>query len=355
MPPEDDFRRVSDPRARRTATAAAVLVAATLGGLLTAVLVGRHAPTPTTPSPTTTARAQGSTTAPSPRPTPIPAVPVVGFGFSAAFDAVTHQLVIFGGVDTYDATWIWDGHRWTLARPPASPPGRFNAAAAYDPVSGVVLVYGGRLAPGGLVQDTWAWDGTTWTRVDTGTAALPPYATMAWDDTRRQMILVDNAGDGRGTWAWSGSSWVRRPGGEVPSGTFFVGMAVDPVTQALLGVSCCSPGQGEVSTLSWDGARWRQLTTRTVPGFTVSLVRDPVSRRLLLFGAPSIAAEVWSWNGRDWSLLPNETVPVFPTRAVVDPDTHRVDIIGSVAEPVQGSPQPLQLWTLLGPSWVQLR
>jgi len=85
-----------------------------------------------------------------------------------------------------------------------------------------------------------------------------------------------------------------------------------------------------------------------MPGFTVGLVRDPVSDRLLLFADPSIAAEVWSWSGRQWSIVPNATVPVFPAASMIDTDTHRVVIVGSVAEPVQGTPQPVQVWTLDG-------
>jgi hypothetical protein len=284
----------------------------------------------------------------------VPATPVLGSGFSAAYDAKTHQLVSFGGVDSYDTTWLWDRTRWTLARPAVSPPGRFNAAAAYDPQTGAVMLFGGRLAPGDLVQDTWAWDGSTWHELDAGGSSLPSEATMAWDDTRNQMVLVDNSGSNSGTWTWSGSTWVRRPRGDLPAGTFLIGMAVDPVTNVSLGVSCCSEGQGGTSTLSWDGAAWHQVTTRTVPGFVVRMVRDPVSARILLFSDPSIAAEVWSWTGHDWILLPNAHVPVFPAAALVDVDTHRVVILGSVAEPTQGSPEPVQLWTLTGPSWRQL-
>ncbi len=86
----------------------------------------------------------------------------------------------------------------------------------------------------------------------------------------------------------------------------------------------------------------------------VALVRDPITDRVLLFADPSIAAEVWSWGGDDWSLLPNTTVPVFPAAAMVDTDLDRVVIVGSVAEPVQGSPQPVQVWTLTGSSWRRL-
>jgi hypothetical protein len=73
-----------------------------------------------------------------------------------------------------------------------------------------------------------------------------------------------------------------------------------------------------------------------------------------MFSDPSIAAEVWSWTGQDWLLLPNASVPVFPAAAMVDTDTHRVVIVGSVEEPTEGSPQPVQVWTLTGSTWEQL-
>ena len=364
MPPEDDFQRDQDPRTRRNAIVVGIVVAASLAALLAGVWVARSQPTSTAPLTTPSARTTPSapatfsigstTTPPALSPTPVPALPVLGSSFSAAYDAATQQLVVFGGIDSYDTTWIWDGRRWTLARPSAAPQGRFNAASAYDPLTGVVMLYGGRLSPGDLVQDTWAWDGTTWRRLDAGTSALPPYARMAWNDSSNQMVLVDNAGNNSGTWTWSGTQWVRMAHGDLPAGAFLIGMAVDPVTRVLLGVSCCAIGGGATSTLAWDGGAWHQLSTNTVPGFTVALVRDPISNRLLMFGDPSLAPQVWSWTGRDWALRRNVQLPEFPAAAVTDTHTGQVVIVGSAVEPVQGSPQPVHVWTLTSATWRQL-
>lgn len=357
-PPDDDFQRDHDPRTRRNATVVGVVLVACLAALLAGVWVARNQPTSTVPTTSPAARttpSAGATPTPPPhlRPTPVPALPVLGASFSAAYDAATQQLVVFGGIDSYDATWIWDGHRWTLARPSAAPQGRFNAASAYDPLTRVVMLYGGRLSPGDLVQDTWAWDGTTWRRLDAGSSALPPYATMAWDDSRRQMVLVDKASNS-GTWTWSGTRWLRQPHGDLAAGTSLIGMAEDPVSHLLLGVSCCATGGGATSTLTWDGSAWHQVGTNTVPGFTVALVRDPISNRLLMFGDPALVPQVWSWTGRDWALRRNVELPQFPSGAVADTRTGEVVIVGSAAEPVQGSPQPVHVWTLTATGWSQL-
>jgi hypothetical protein len=347
---EDDFRRLPDPRARRNALVVAAVVVAALGALVGATLLTRGQPAPTA----STGTSPSATAVPSsPPPTPVPAIAVLGSGFAAAYDAQSHQLVAFGGVDNGDQTWVWEGRRWRLARPSVVPPGRFGAALAYDPRAGVLLLFGGRLVPGQVVDDTWAWDGATWRLLDDGASASPPAgegAVMAWDATTEQMVLVTTGADpGAQTWTWNGSRWDHRAGGDPPAGTYLIGMTVDPVSQRLVGVSCCTTGAGDASTLAWDGAAWHALTTSsTMPGFTVGLVRDPVSDRLLLFADPSIAAEVWSWSGRQWSIVPNATVPVFPAASMIDTDTHRVVIVGSVAEPVQGTPQPVQVWTLDG-------
>jgi hypothetical protein len=76
------------------------------------------------------------------------------FGYALAYYPPARQVLLFGGTDNYDNTWLWNYNGWTLAHPSASPPGRFDAAVAYNPVMHVVMVYGGRLGPGQLVDDT---------------------------------------------------------------------------------------------------------------------------------------------------------------------------------------------------------
>jgi hypothetical protein len=359
MPPEDDFRREPDPRTRRNAGLVGVIVAVCLVALLAVVWLARNQSTSEQPVVPSASAPSAVETPQSLSPTPVPARPVLGFGFSAVYDPAAHQLVTFGGIDSYDATWLWDGKRWSLARPSGGPPGRFNAAAAYDPLTGVVMLYGGRLGPGQVVDDTWAWDGRTWRELDGGTGSPPlgEGSVMAWDDDLSELVLVNSNGQGNGqTWTWNGSRWVRQARGDLPSGASVIGMAADPVTRELLGVSCCLTGNGSASTLAWDGAAWHQLGTATAPSFIVRLVRDPATARVLLFADPSTDSgkDIWAWTGRDWSLLGGARLPNFPAGAVADTDAGHVVIVGSVTEPVQGAPLPVHIWSLTGSTWRQL-
>jgi hypothetical protein len=304
----------------------------------------------------------GEKSAAPPRPSapvesPAPNQPLSGFGFSAVEDPSAHQLVLFGGVDSYDTTWLWDGHRWALAHPPVNPPGRFGAAAAYDPLTRVVMLYGGRLGPGDVVDDTWAWDGRTWTELDSGKGSPPAGegSRMAWDDILNEMVLVNGGGSSGGeTWLCNGNHWVRQPRGDLPAGTFVGGMAVDPLTRALLAAS--APGQGRASTWEWDGTAWREVSTRTNPPAFVGLVLDPASDRLILWGDPAVGAgrQMWSWSGQDWIPLAGTGLPVSPEAEVTDTNGGHVLILGSLVQASQGAPQPIDLWSWSGSTWNQL-
>jgi hypothetical protein len=359
MPPEDDFTRERDPRQQTTARMIGLVVAAALVAVGTGVWLTRAQSPPTGIAPVTSTPSPTAPEPSSPTPTPVPSAPVLGSGFSVAEDGMARELVTFGGVDSYDATWIWRGDRWLLARPSVSPSGRSGAASAYDPLTGGVMLQGGRLASGELVDDTWLWDGSTWRLLDRDTGS-PPAAedsVMAWDPLLNEMVLVIGRGSSSGgTWTWNGSRWIEQVGGGLPSGTFLVGLAVDPATRTLLGASCCSVGQGATSTWAWDGTTWRAVGTGAGPAFTVALALNPESGRPLLFADPPLAAgrEMWSWSGQDWVLLTGARLPAFPGGAVTDTVDGHVVVVGSLAEAVLGNPQPLHIWSLSGSTWRQL-
>nr|MDQ2961039.1 kelch motif-containing protein [Candidatus Dormibacteraeota bacterium] len=296
------------------------------------------------------------TAPPSPRPTPTPGRPLLGSGYAAVEDPSSRRLVVFGGIDSYSTTWLWDGARWSLARPPVSPPGRFRAASTYDPSTRTVMLFGGRLGTGQAADDTWAWDGSTWRQLAAGTGEPPAGegSVMAWDATRHQVVLTHSTDRAAGeTWTWNGAAWTRQAGGTLPPGAFVVALAVDPADGDLLATTCCAPGLGTSGTLAWNGSSWRQVTTPTVPAFTVALALDPVTGHLLLCGDPALGGgkELWSWTGSDWSLLTGARLPVFPEAAVTDATAGHLVILGSFAEPREGSPQPVHVWTWNGSAW----
>ncbi len=180
---------------------------------------------------------------------------------------------------------------------------------------------------------------------------------MAWDGRRNHMTLVDNNGASAvGTWTWNGAGWTRQAAGDLPAGTYVIGLAVDPVTGELLAASCCATGQATTSTFAWNGFSWRRLVTRTQPLFTVTLAVDPVARRVVLCADPSLVGgrDMWSWTGRDWRLLEGGRLPVFPEAEVTDTASGHLVIVGSFAEPVQGAPQQVHVWSWDATTWTQV-
>ncbi len=99
-------------------------------------------------------------------------VPAARTGHSAAYDQVTHRLMVFGGVSDTGAflneTWAYDPatNAWTELHPEGELPSpRAGHSMAYDPVRGILIMFGGQDSSGNSLDDTWAYDrGTnTWT------------------------------------------------------------------------------------------------------------------------------------------------------------------------------------------------
>ena len=293
-------------------------------------------------------------------PTPGPAAPDSVFGFSVADDVATARLVFFGGVDSYDQTWLWDGARWSHALPAASPPGRLGAAAAYDPQTAEVMLFGGRLAAGRLVDDTWGWTGTTWHRLDDGSAAPPAGegSLMAWDDATHDMVLVTPTSQASGgeTWEWAGTHWVRQPAGDVDASPIAGEMAFDPQTASLLLVSPLLPPTGVgTTTWRWTGGFWEELGSPP-PTATAGLALDPVSNRLLLCSNPTSVApsRLWAWSGATWAAVPGSEFSQQLGMEVADASRGEFLILGFADPATLLRPQPVHVWLWTGQVWRQL-
>jgi len=142
---------------------------------------------------------------------------------SAAFDAQSSRLIVFGGEagagPLPSETWAFDlaNRTWTDMRPASGPSPRSGHAAAYDPESGRVIIYGGRTAAGQPTDETWAYDYRTNTWTDVSPATSPPplaYAGLASDEVRGRLLLFGGetaSGPTDETWAFDPTtdSWAR--------------------------------------------------------------------------------------------------------------------------------------------------
>jgi hypothetical protein len=132
------------------------------------------------------------------------------------------------------------------------------------------------------------------------------------------------------TWSWDGSSWTALHAPASPSKRTAVSLVYDPLTGRLLvfGGYTFSPSPGLTCTIclsaqdtwTFDGSTWTQLAPPTSPSArgAYSLAYDAAIHRLVLFGGssnPSAApvADTWLWDGRLWS--PVLDAPAPPARS----------------------------------------
>jgi hypothetical protein len=142
----------------------------------------------------------------------------------AQFGSSGSAVVMFGGLNlgppgvfsqfnVLDDTWTWNGTDWTQLSPSLSPPARYAASMAFDPVSGKAVLFGGRSAAGQLLSDTWLFAPHTscsgkvcvtslrWSQVTPATS--PPAraeAAMAFDDAGAlQKVILTGGTNGSGT------------------------------------------------------------------------------------------------------------------------------------------------------------
>jgi hypothetical protein len=157
--------------------------------------------------------------------TPAPAVE----NPSIAYDAATHQVIVFGGEVVSDpasipqsgaassATWVWNGTTWAREATPVNPPARYGASMAYDPDLGTAVLFGGVTgnvlgfqSPTGtatVFDDMWSWNGTTWAQLRPAT--MPSgrfYSQMTYDATRNELVLfggsLNENADANDTWVF---------------------------------------------------------------------------------------------------------------------------------------------------------
>jgi len=229
---------------------------------------------------------------------------------SATFDSLHGQAVVFGGLganpqELLAETWTNASGCWTQLHPATSPPGRFDAAIAFDPLVGRVLLYGGRGA-GPTVPalfDAWTWDGTGWMP---STAAPPrinnPVAT--YDANLRKVILVGSSG----TYTWDGSVFTLITSATGPLAAEAASMCFDQRTGRDLLFGGLEIGNGTNRTWTFDGVAWRQEQPAAVPPARYGALLVCASSHSLLVGGSSGGgaihySDMWDWNGATWIQL----------------------------------------------------
>ena len=258
------------------------------------------------------------------------------------------RAILFGGKDdwspfqfnTLNDTWSFDPltQEWTELHPANPPPARVYHAMAYDPISGKVILFGGRTGPGeSSLSDTWAYDppANTWTELhpnlspqtraehamcalgDTGKILL--YGGRSWPDwdVYHQTYFFDTA-----TGQWQSVTPEKEP-----TAAILTGLAYDARDhRAVLFGGAFDPRWGPSNeTWAFDDSivAWSRLDIGNPPSARESIegAYDALRGRFLTFGGGYKTYDALLWQecgetciydvqANQWSILPeDETGP----------------------------------------------
>lgn len=235
------------------------------------------------------------------------------------------------------------------------PFGRDATRMAFDAARGQLVLFGGTLLPGGLMNDTWTYDGTTWMQRNPATAptARSQHA-MCYDSVRQKVVLFGGQSAGMPwgeTWEWDGTNWTLRsfPAGG-PVARYRTGLAFDGTRSVLFG------GQsGATLGDTWvlDAAGWTQLTPAASPSARSShQMASNGAGEVLLFGGPNLN-DTWLFNGTTWTQQSPATPPPVRNQPYLarDPVAGRYLLFGGTNAFFQ--PQE-DTWAFAGGQWTQL-
>jgi hypothetical protein len=176
-------------------------------------------------------------------------------GAGLAFDQAHGVFVAFGGrqsgATTYseDATYTFDGAKWTDVSGAIRPGKRSFEAMAYDPVRTRIIVQGGD-HDGSVRSDTWEWDGTTWTPlVDTNSPRLfRLWHQMAYSSQTNKMTIFGGVDQNiqlqDGTWELTEFGEACSDDSGCSGGTNCVdNVCCQKSTEVTTGSEQCPPGQ----------------------------------------------------------------------------------------------------------------
>jgi len=230
-----------------------------------------------------------------------------------AYDAKRKQTVMFGGRGVGNAVlgdmWVYNGTDWSNVSVTPMPPARYHPLMCYDSDREVIVLFGGRSAASAAstLNATWEWDGTRWTKMNPKVSPPPTsIAGATYDDARNRTVMfggLDNTGKFLDTtWEYDGQTWEQRKPKSFPPARSGAVLAYLPVQQAVYTYG------GFHSTPKQLADFWRYATDKPAV-FQASGTACKGSA-----GAPGLGATSLPWAGDTLNL---EVNPVLTTAPVL--------------------------------------
>lgn len=171
-----------------------------------------------------------------------PCTPGPRHGHVLVYDRARDRLVLFGGETALGGVysnelWEWDGATWMQISAAGAPSPRVGMYFAYDAARARTVIFGG-LDASGLLADLYEWDGTTWTARTPGAGPVPRVSvgTAAAFDPLRGAVLMFGGTDLAMTnamyyddvWKWNGVVWQQMCAACTGTKRSNVALAFDP-------------------------------------------------------------------------------------------------------------------------------
>lgn len=247
--------------------------------------------------------------------TPPTATPDGRTSHGMVYDSRRGRVVLFGGRNgntTFDDTWEFDGRGWVRipTTPAQTPAGRSNHAMAYDPINGVVVMFGGSNSSFAPLDDTWEWDGESWTEVNTPVLQTPPARSDVLGAFDTQVNRVRIFGGSNGSvgdseiWERVGSGWTRVPASGSPPYSLFRDLAFDSVNNELVVYQRSRTyllRRRPSGTYAWTPAI--TSTPKPLAFQSHAMTYDHRRERVVLFGDDAPDGDTWEWDGSSWELV----------------------------------------------------
>src|SRR5262245_19806864 len=279
-----------------------------------------------------------------------------------AFEPLSGLVIAYGGVPNqaatpqFDDTRAFDGCTWTQLFPAANPGTRFNTYLAPSPTPGRVVLFGGGVVPVVVDGTTWEFDTQTvaWTNMTPAGPSPSPrqLANLVYDSFRGRTVLFGGT-NGTGssyygdTWEWDGTSWANATpvGGSSPAPRSWHSMAYDSARQTTVLFGGYN-GLQLNDTWEWDGTQWTQVFTAASPSPRSSgaIAYDPWTQRVVMFAG----SPGWPIGLNDtWEYDGTNWSPVTTVGPVPPPQyLHRM-----VGDPVRGG---ILVYGAFGTGWTPL-
>ncbi len=249
--------------------------------------------------------------------TPATTMPAVRIAASATYDSDRHVVVVYSGTSGSTMppdtdTWEWSGTDWARRTATApKPPAVLLGGAAFDAVAHATIIFGGSTAIADNAE-TWALNASGWQELDHA-SPLPRINAGFVDEPTRGFVLMFGGLDGltalNDTWEWDGTNWLQRVPATSPSPRRHVSLAYDASRDRVVMFGGLQNSTALGDTWQWDGSVWTQLTVAASPSPRAGhrLVYDAAHERTILFGGTdatnTVLADTWMFDGTTWTQL----------------------------------------------------